>query len=116
MGTHRPAETTATTRRTPRTQLTRRLVVAVTLLALAMALVVAVASSALAATAHPAPAGHGAGSTAGGKAVAEEPRASGGGVSPAVPLVFAGIVILAASGPWLPPRSRYVYYRVERRW
>jgi hypothetical protein len=115
MGIHRPAQTTAPAPTARRTTPSRRLLLAVALIALAMALVVAGAGSALAATGRAAPGAHAASSTAGGKAVAERPR-SGGGVSPAVPLVFAGIVILAASGPWLPPRSRYVYYRVERRW
>ena len=115
MGIHRTAQTTASAPTTPKTTPSRRLLLAVALLALAMALLVAGAGSALAATERAAPAPHAASSTAGGKAVAEEPR-SGGGVSLAVPLVFAGIVILAASGPWLPPRSRHVYYRVERRW
>jgi hypothetical protein len=117
MATHRPAETTALPPTTAATLLGRVLPLAVILLALAVALLVVGARSAMAASSHAAPAGHAAGSTDGGRAAADEqPRSGNGGVSPAVPLVFAGIVILAASGPWLPPRSRYVSYRVERRW
>jgi len=54
--------------------------------------------------------------------VTDKGRASGAatpaprGSSPVVPLVLAGIVILAAAGPWVPPGSRYVLYRVDRRW
>src|SRR5574341_1841343 len=51
------------------------------------------------------------------KPTAEEGRASGGtGSSPIVQLVFAGIVILAAATPWVPPGSRYRLYLIERRW
>ena len=110
MGTLRPTETTGPS------PMARRLLLAGALLALALALGIAGATSALAAPAHPAHTANPAQPahpTA--KAVADEPPASGG-VSPAVPLVLAGIVILAASGPWLPPRSGYVHYRVERRW
>jgi hypothetical protein len=117
MATHHPAETTAPTPTSPTTPPVRRLLLAVTLLALAMALLlVAGAGSALAASSHAAPASRAASATDGGKPAEERPRSGDRGVSPAVPLVFAGIVILAASGPWLPPRSRYVCYRVDRRW
>jgi hypothetical protein len=116
MATHRPAETTAPTPTTPTIPPARRLLLAVTMLAFAIALLVAGAGSAMAASSHAAPAGRAARSTDGGRAADERPRSGDRGVSPAVPLVFAGIVILAASGPWLPPRSRYVYYQVDRRW
>jgi hypothetical protein len=50
------------------------------------------------------------------KPAAEEGPASGGTGSSIVPLVFAGIVILAAAAPWVPPGSRYRLYRIEHRW
>jgi hypothetical protein len=49
-------------------------------------------------------------------AAGEGPASGGRDSSPIVPLVFAGIVILAAAAPWAPPGSRYRLYRIERRW
>ena len=49
-------------------------------------------------------------------AAGEGPASGGRGSSPIVPLVFAGIVILAAAAPWAPPGSRYRLYRIERHW
>jgi hypothetical protein len=91
-------------------------------LALALALTIAAAGAALAAPGHPsgrerpAPAGAAApaGTAAADQAAAEvEP----GAPSPVVPLVFAGILLLAVASPALPrhPRfSRYGYDRGER--
>lgn len=98
-----------------------RLLLVCTALAIALAIGIAGASSALAAPAHSGSdrqAVHGSAVTTAKPVAEEDPAAgdSGSSSSAVVPLVFAGIVILAAAGPWVPPRSRYVYYRIERRW
>ncbi len=92
------------------------------LLVLMLAVVLAIVAGASAAVAAPARDAHDraallddAAST-GQLSTTDEPASGHGGSSPVVPLVFAGIVILAATGPWVPPGSRYVSYRVERRW
>ena len=97
MRTHRPTETTRGT-------LARRLLIA---LALALVMTLAAAGTALAASGHAAaqqvrtPA-------------ADQPAADESNSSPMVPLVFAGILLLAVASPALPRYSRYGYYRGER--
>jgi hypothetical protein len=116
MRTRRPIDTTLA----PTGRLARGPLLAL-VLALALALTIAAAGTALAAPGHPsgqertAPAGAAAraGTAAADQAAAEEP----GAPSPVVPLVFAGILLLAVASPALPrhPRfSRYGYDRGER--
>jgi hypothetical protein len=117
MRTRRPIDTTLA----PRGWLARGSLLAL-VLALALALTIAAAGAALAAPGHPsgqertAPARAAArpGTAAAGQAAAEEEP---GAPSPVVPLVFAGILLLAVASPALPryPRfSRYGYDRGER--
>ena len=87
-------------------------------LGLFLAIGIAGASTALAAPAHPdgdQEAVRGAAAATAQPVTKQDPAPRSDGFSPVVPLVFAGIVILAACGPWVP-YPRYVYYRVERRW
>jgi hypothetical protein len=85
---------------------------------LAVAMALAGAGSAIAAV--PTHAGRDAGAVHGGGAAtarpapAEAPASDDAGSSSIVPLVFAGIVILAAAGPWVPPRSRSSFYWIDR--
>jgi hypothetical protein len=133
MRTHRPTETAY------RAGMARRLLL-IGALALALAIGIAgarassaapasadLANASAAAQAGPAQAGPARPAVRGDAATTARPvtdkgRASGAatpaprGSSPVVPLVLAGIVILAAAGPWVPPGSRYVFYRVDRRW
>jgi hypothetical protein len=128
MHARRPTETTH------ETTMARRGLIAGAALALVLAMGLAGAGSALAGSGRhldavqrgAAGAGHpmaheGPTSTAGSASPKGGPASREGGPAPArsspvVPLVLAGIVILAAAGPWVPPRSRYVFYRIERRW
>ncbi len=103
---------------TSRRWLTRRLLV---VLGLALAITMAGATVALAAPGHSSGKRHPAvhettASTAGRAAPDERPASGGDGPSPAVPLVFAGILILAAAGPWMTQGPRSGYYRVDRHW
>jgi hypothetical protein len=98
----------------------RRLRLAFAALALALVMVPAGAGAALAGTA---PTGRQEGTVQRGTPAATAPETRDGssdpapaGSSPAVPLLFAGIVILAAAGPWVPPGPRYLVYRIDRRW
>jgi hypothetical protein len=103
MRTHRPTETTPGT-------LARRLLIA---LALALVMTLAAAGTALAASGHAAqrsaPAAQQVRTPAADQSAADESNSS-----PMVPLVFAGILILAVASPALPRYSRYGYYRGER--
>lgn len=113
MHARRPTETTHGK------SIARRLLLVCTALVIALAIGIAGATVALAAPAHSGrgrEAVHGDAVPTAKPVVEEDPAAGDSGSSPVVPLVFAGIVILAATGPWLPHSSRYVYYRVERRW
>lgn len=106
MHVRRPTETTY------RRWIARRLLLVCAAAVLALAMGITVATAALAAPAHAAPhrgAVHGGAATTD-KPVAEEGSQTGDtSSSRVVPLVFAGIVILAAAGPWVPNPSRSVY-------
>jgi hypothetical protein len=111
MRTRRPIDTTLA----PRGWLARGSLLA---LVLALALTIAAAGAALATPGHPSgqerTAAARPGTAAAGQAVAEEEPSA---PSPVVPLVFAGILLLAVASPALPryPRfSRYGYDRGER--
>jgi hypothetical protein len=107
------------TKTTHGTRIGRRLLLLCAALALALAIGIAGASSAPAAPAHSGrdrQAVDGSVVTTAKPMAEDHPAAGDSGSSTVVPLVLAGIVILAAAGPWVPHPSRYVYYRIERRW
>ncbi len=113
MHVRRPTETTY------RRRTARRLLLVCAAAVLALTMGITLATAAIAAPARAASdrgAVHGSAATTS-KPVAEEGSPAGeAGSSPVVPLVLAGIVILAAAGPWVPSPSRYGYYRTERHW
>src|SRR6266536_2436184 len=97
---------------TSRRRLTRRLLV---VLVLALAMTTAGAAAALAAPGHLSGKRQGTvrettASTTG-RAATQQGRPSGKDGSSPVPLVFAGILLLAAAGPWMSHHPRSVYYR-----
>jgi hypothetical protein len=95
---------------TPRGWLARRLLVT---LALALVLTIAAAGAALAATGHPSNARRVPAAETGVPAAEETANESSPSV---VPLVFAGIVILAVAFPTLPRYPRSGYYSRGERW
>jgi hypothetical protein len=107
MSTRRPTETTS------RGWLARRLLIAP---ALALVMTMAAAGTALAASGHASVQQRSAPAAAQVKTpAADEPAAHDNRSYPMVPLVFAGILILAVASPTLPRYySRYGYYQGER--
>jgi hypothetical protein len=97
---------------TPRGWPARRLLL---VLALALLMTVAAAGAALASPGHPSGQHRSAPATARSSTAAADDAAARDGISPVVPLVFAGILILAVASPTRPRiYSRNGYYRGER--
>jgi hypothetical protein len=94
----------------PRGPLARRLLI---VLALALVMTIAAAGAAVAATGHASGKGRAPAAQAGAPAADEAAENSS---SPMVPLVFAGILILALASPALPRYSRSGYYVRGERW
>jgi hypothetical protein len=113
MHVRRPTETTY------RRRIARRLLLLCAAAVLALTTGITLATAAIAAPAHARSdrgAVHGSAATTSKPVAEEDSQAGDAGSSPVVPLVLAGIVILAAAGPWLPSPSRSGYYRIERCW